>query len=275
MPLEPNEAQAISAGPAGKGQPDGRCPHRPDRRHGLLARWQPGARFTLLASSLRRETLDYLIGLAPEAWEARDRVVSPQLLRAFETRVLARAVSQLDEPTELFLRRLAVFRQPLHRKALDAVATTEINMGVCRDNLISLVYHRTPAWPLSRPPDCARYLAITIATQTEAQCPSDGRRLFRERLPRSTISGEGGSARCSFRGGAISLHASRIRGGPTRDCGALRASSEQSVQLRITCSQSSGRTRRTNYPPFGLVERSRPPRDGIPSRALPAFTRER
>lgn len=118
---------------------DNRTDAVPESRMADVASWLGGnpRAIHLLASALRRETLDYLIGLAPEAWEARDRDVSTQLLRAFETRVLTRAVSQLDEPTELFLRRLAVFRQPLHRKALEAVATTEIDMEAARNDLIS------------------------------------------------------------------------------------------------------------------------------------------
>ncbi|WP_028464305.1 AAA family ATPase, partial [Nisaea denitrificans] len=118
---------------------NGRTDAVPLDRIADVALWLGGnARaINLLVSALRRETLDYLVGLAPEAWEARDREVSPRLLREFETRVLTRAVEQLDKRTETFLRRLAVFRNPVPRKALEAVAMTNIEMEASRDELLA------------------------------------------------------------------------------------------------------------------------------------------
>ena len=118
---------------------DGRTEAIPADRIDDVASWLGGnARaIHLLVSALRRETLDYLIGLAPEAWEARDRQVSVKLLREFETRVLTRAVDQLDGKTELFLRRLAVFRKPVPRNALESVATADVDMETSRDELLA------------------------------------------------------------------------------------------------------------------------------------------
>ena len=135
-PLKPKEAQDYLRTLLAK---ENRADAVPEDRIADVTSWLGGnpRALHLVASALRRETLDYLIGLAPEAWELRDRHVSPKLLLDFETRVLTRAVSQLDKQTALFLRRIAVFRQPIHRKALKAMATTEIDMEASRDDLVS------------------------------------------------------------------------------------------------------------------------------------------
>ncbi|WP_264812007.1 AAA family ATPase, partial [Gluconacetobacter johannae] len=136
IPFKPRNAQEYLRALLEK---ENRTDAVPTDRIADVASWLGGnpRAIRLLVASLRCDTLDCLIGLAPETWEARDRNVSRQLLEAFERRVLTRAISQLNEPTKLFLRRLAVFRQSLPRTALDAVATTEINMVASRDDLIS------------------------------------------------------------------------------------------------------------------------------------------
>ena len=77
------------------------------------------------------------MGLAPEAWEARDRVVSPRLLREFEKVVLERAEDRLEKPVQLFLRRLSVLRRPFDRRALEALSPDENDLAQARDELIA------------------------------------------------------------------------------------------------------------------------------------------
>jgi tetratricopeptide (TPR) repeat protein len=91
----------------------------------------------LLASALVRENLDELIGLAPQAWEVRDRSVSTQLLHEFERVVLARAEERLDQPTQVFLRRLSVLRRPFDRQMMEALSLDVSDMVRQRDDLIA------------------------------------------------------------------------------------------------------------------------------------------
>ena len=91
----------------------------------------------LLVSALGREGLDFLIGLAPHTWEARDREVSPRLLRDFETSVLERAVEQLDEKTGLLMKRIAVLRKPFRRQVLEALAVGGVDLETSRDELLA------------------------------------------------------------------------------------------------------------------------------------------
>lgn len=91
----------------------------------------------LLASALSRDSLNELIGLAPEAWEVRDRPVSAQLLHEFERAVLERAEERLEEPVQIFLRRLSVLRRPFERRALEALSPNANDMARQRDELIA------------------------------------------------------------------------------------------------------------------------------------------
>lgn len=91
----------------------------------------------LLVSALARESLDDLIGLATEAWEAHDRQISPSLLRDFEKMILERAEERLPELARTFLSRLSVLRQPAERAALEALHLPGSDLGPLRDELIA------------------------------------------------------------------------------------------------------------------------------------------
>ena len=91
----------------------------------------------LLVSRLNKETLDELIEEAPEAWEARDRFVSPDFIRRFEERLLSRATEGLSRPEQRFVERLAAFRRPFDKRALSAVAEAGANVSALRDELIA------------------------------------------------------------------------------------------------------------------------------------------
>jgi AAA domain len=106
-PFEPNEAEAfLRACLVETGRPGA----VPQGRIGDVVTWlgrNPRA-IKLLVSALGRESLNDLIGLATEAWEARDRTVSPELLRDFEGAILKRAEERLDSQARTFLSRLSV-----------------------------------------------------------------------------------------------------------------------------------------------------------------------
>ncbi len=91
----------------------------------------------LLVRALKRDKLDDLIGLAPQAWEMRDRPVSPQLLHDFEKEVLVRAEVRLDPQAQLFLRRLSVFRNPLDLRGLEALSPDKSSINALRDELLA------------------------------------------------------------------------------------------------------------------------------------------
>ena len=90
----------------------------------------------LLASALRREALDDLIGLAPEAWESRERRVSPDLLKQFEHQVLIRAAEGLDDAARAYLRRLAVLRRGVNNRGLRAMAVEGSDVNALRNELL-------------------------------------------------------------------------------------------------------------------------------------------
>jgi glycosyltransferase involved in cell wall biosynthesis/tetratricopeptide (TPR) repeat protein len=91
----------------------------------------------LLAAALTNDELDDLIGLAPEAWEARDRIVSPDLLYRFEQELLSRTEQQMAEPIRRFARRISVLRKPFKRGALEALNDRSEHWQASRDELIA------------------------------------------------------------------------------------------------------------------------------------------
>jgi tetratricopeptide (TPR) repeat protein len=135
-PLEPNEAEAFLRASLDE---TGRTEAVPQERITDVVTWlgcNPRA-IKLLVSALARESLDDLIGLATEAWEARDRPVSPELLRKFEEAILVRAEERLDPQARIFLSRLSVLRQPADGRALQALRPQEMDVGPLRDELVA------------------------------------------------------------------------------------------------------------------------------------------
>lgn len=76
----------------------------------------------LLVSSLHLTPLDDLIGVLPEAWQAREQPVSSELLKMMEREIVSRARKDLPPEIDRFFERLAVFRQPIDGHALMAVS---------------------------------------------------------------------------------------------------------------------------------------------------------
>lgn len=133
-PLKPEEAVAFLQQELEKA---GRGGAVPGYRARDVVNWlgrNPRA-IRLLVRSLADESLEDLIGLAPEAWEARNRVVSPSLLQAFERTVLQRAAERLEPEARFFLQRLSVLRQPVDRRGLESLAPDRETMPELRDEL--------------------------------------------------------------------------------------------------------------------------------------------
>jgi glycosyltransferase involved in cell wall biosynthesis len=90
----------------------------------------------LLVTRLPFESIDELIGLEQEAWKCRDRDVSPDFLRRFEEELLSRARADLDDSVNLFFGRLAVYRRPVDRHALQVSNQGFGEVDSLRDELI-------------------------------------------------------------------------------------------------------------------------------------------
>ena len=108
-----------------------------DRREEIV-KWLGGfpRALHLLVSRLHFESIDDLIGFEPEAWECRNRDVSPDFLRRFEEELLSRSRSDLDENVNLFFERLAVYRRPVDRHVLQASNQGFGDVDQLRDELI-------------------------------------------------------------------------------------------------------------------------------------------
>ena len=118
----------------------------PVERRKDVSKWLGGfpRALRLLVSLLRRESLDDLIGAAPEAWEARDQPVSRRLLRKIEKEMVIRARAGLPEEIDRFFERLAVFRVPVDRHAITSISQGLDKLDDWRDELLRryLLDHR-------------------------------------------------------------------------------------------------------------------------------------
>jgi tetratricopeptide (TPR) repeat protein len=114
---------------------DGEFPHA--RKHDI-ATWLGGypRALRLFANRLRYEPLDDLLGFAHETWEAKDRKVSAELLTRIESEMFQRAREGLDAAGERFLRRLAVFRNPVEPQALERLIDAGEELPRLRAELI-------------------------------------------------------------------------------------------------------------------------------------------
>lgn len=90
----------------------------------------------VLVASLESDPLDELLGVEPEAWEVRDRDVSPELLHQLERKLLARALSRLEEPVRALLRDLSVYRSSFDKHAVDAQLSGKSDGAALRRRLV-------------------------------------------------------------------------------------------------------------------------------------------
>jgi tetratricopeptide (TPR) repeat protein len=91
----------------------------------------------VLVASLEKSSLDELIGISPEIWEARDRDVSAELLRKLERELLERTIHFLAPTTGTLLRRLSVHRKAFQRAAFESQLSKNSKFETIRDNLIN------------------------------------------------------------------------------------------------------------------------------------------
>jgi tetratricopeptide (TPR) repeat protein len=98
---------------------------RPD-----VVRWAGGnpRALTLVAGALRDQTLDDLIGVHPQAWEFRDRVVSDALLRDLEAKLVLRVTTHLSADAHRLLRAASVYRKGVKKDGLKRLAPDGANL---------------------------------------------------------------------------------------------------------------------------------------------------
>jgi tetratricopeptide (TPR) repeat protein len=112
----------------------------PQERRRDVVSWlgyNPRAIYVLVAS-LEKSSLDELIGLSPEIWEARDREVSAELLHKLESELLERTIELLLKPeTATLLRRLSVHRKSVKRDAIEKLLSKGTQFVTVRDDLIN------------------------------------------------------------------------------------------------------------------------------------------
>lgn len=112
----------------------------PQERRRDVVNWlgcNPRAIYVLVAS-LEKSSLDELIGINPEIWEARDREVSAELLHKLETELLERTIEKLlKSETVTLLRRLSVHRKSVKRDAIEQLLPQGAKFDGIRDELIS------------------------------------------------------------------------------------------------------------------------------------------
>ena len=118
----------------------GRSEEIPQERRRDVVNWlgcNPRAIYVLVAS-LEKSSLDELIGINPEIWEARDRDVSPELLYKLETELLERTIELLLKPeTVTLLRHLSVHRKSVKRDAIEKLLPKGGKFEIVRDELIN------------------------------------------------------------------------------------------------------------------------------------------
>ncbi len=91
----------------------------------------------VLVASLENNSLDDLIGISPEIWEARDRKVSPELLYRLERELLERIIVHLEPQSALVLRKISVHRKEIKREAIELLLPTKKFFPTFRDDMIT------------------------------------------------------------------------------------------------------------------------------------------
>jgi nucleoside phosphorylase/tetratricopeptide (TPR) repeat protein len=91
----------------------------------------------VFVASLERDSLDDLIGINPEIWEAKDRNVSSELLYKLEKELLERIIRHLQPQTRTLLRSISVYRKEITREAIEILLSSNIEFFNIREELIS------------------------------------------------------------------------------------------------------------------------------------------
>lgn len=89
----------------------------------------------ILSVCLDVDSIQDLIDLEPEAWNARNQAVSPRLIRQLETRFLDRTVGRLDSNSRLLLDFLSVYRLPFTKNVFEQIAPRLADFDLAREAL--------------------------------------------------------------------------------------------------------------------------------------------
>jgi len=118
---------------------DGRGAQVPATQRDDVVAWTDGnpLALELVVSALAEAPLEELIGLLPEAWELRDREVSPELLSRLHQQLILKVTTGLSAVAQRFLLNLSVFRKAFDRYALDIAAPQGTAMEDVRSELVA------------------------------------------------------------------------------------------------------------------------------------------
>ena len=118
---------------------DGRSDEVPVERRRDVVNWlgrNPRA-IGVLVEALAGDSLDFLIRLNPESWEARDREVSAELLRRLERNLLEKNLERLAADVAALLYQLAVYRRAFKREAMQLMAAGAQDFEAMKSELVS------------------------------------------------------------------------------------------------------------------------------------------
>ncbi|MET7893212.1 hypothetical protein [Streptomyces mirabilis] len=76
----------------------------------------------VLVTCLADDPLDDLIQLGSEAWDVRDQIAAPALVKQLEERLARRSLEHLEVNTKLLLQMLSVYRTPFLQDAIDRLS---------------------------------------------------------------------------------------------------------------------------------------------------------
>lgn len=118
---------------------EGRSDEVPMERRRDVVNWlgrNPRA-IGVLVEALAGDSLDFLIRLNPESWEARDREVSAELLRSLERNLLEKNLERLAAEVTTLLYQLAVYRRAFKREAMQLMAAGAQDFEAMKSELVS------------------------------------------------------------------------------------------------------------------------------------------
>jgi hypothetical protein len=124
----------------------------------------------MLVAELEYTSLEEAIQWEPDSWELRDGGASSEFLRRFEERILERALSRLGERERVFLRRLAVLREPSSNEVTQALAQAG-------DDVPTVIRALVDRMLLQRQPRMGYYAMVPVVRHSVLLNISDQQRL--------------------------------------------------------------------------------------------------
>ncbi|MFI2509248.1 ATP-binding protein [Streptomyces sp. NPDC018972] len=91
-----------------------------------------------LVACLSHDSLDDLIDLNSDSWDARDEVISEEFLRQLEERFMSRILSHLSADAHNLLMELSVYRKPFTKEAIQQLKPYITSLEPARKELASL-----------------------------------------------------------------------------------------------------------------------------------------